>query len=90
MIDRIISFIMYFPDNLHFHFGDYEFFGLCLRRELEFPWVNRKGRNLFLNELLEHENEEDYCRFIYWYEKWQLEMFSRIRPFSSKVEIIKP
>jgi hypothetical protein len=77
MIDKLISFVTYFPENLCFHIGEYEFYGLCLKRGYEFPWDNRKERNHYLNELVENENVEDYQRFVYWYEQWYLERFHR-------------
>ena len=59
MIDRIIDFITYFPANLCFHIGEYEFLSLCLKPGDTFPWGSKKERNLFLNELAESEEEDE-------------------------------
>ena len=77
MIDRFISFIVYFPANLHFYIGEYEFYGLCLKPGDNFPWSNRKERNVFLNELAEREDAEGMDRFLYWYKAWYLNRFHR-------------
>lgn len=77
MIDRIISFITYFPENLCFHIGEYEFYGLCLKPGDHFPWASRKERSLFLDELAGSERVEDLDKFIHWNKKWYLNRFHR-------------
>jgi len=77
MIDRIISFITYFPENLRFYIEEYEFFGLCLKPGDSFPWGNKKERNVYLDELVESEKGEELDRFLYWYEAWYLFRFHR-------------
>ena len=74
MIDKIISFITYFPANLRFFIGEYEFNGLCLKPRVDFPWEGRKERNRFLNNLADEENGGDLDRFVYWTEEWNLEI----------------
>ena len=75
MIDRIINFITYFPANLRFYIGEYEFFGFCLKSGDTFPWGSKKERNLFLNELAESDEEDELDRFLYWYKEWLLTCF---------------
>ena len=72
MIDRIISFICYFPANLCFHIAEYEFSGLYVGSGDDFPWAGRKERIKFLRELTDGGSEADYERFLYWDEKWEL------------------
>lgn len=75
MIDRIINFIIFFPANLRFYIGEYEFFGFCLKPGDNFPWGNKRERNIFLNELADNEEEEELDRFLYWYKEWLLTCF---------------
>lgn len=77
MIDRFLSFIIYFPANLYFYIGEYEFYGLCLTSGDNFPWTSRKERNIFLDELAEREDAEGMDRFLYWYKEWYLNRIHR-------------
>lgn len=77
MIDRFISFVTYFPSNLRFYIGDYEFLGLRLKYEKRYPWGSRKERNRFFIELTENHTDDDLDTYLYWNEKWHLEIFHR-------------
>lgn len=77
MIDRFISFVTYFPSNLRFYIGDYEFFGLRLKFEDRFPWGSRKERNRFFIQLTESNTDEDLDKYLYWNEQWHLDLFHR-------------
>lgn len=74
MIDRIISFITYFPGNLHFYIGEYEFNGLCLQPRTDFPWSSKRERNKFLEDIAESDEVEEMDRLLYWSGEWQLEV----------------
>lgn len=77
MIDRFISFVTYFPSNLRFYIGDYEFFGLRLRSRDGYPWGSRKERNRFFIELTENTTDENLDKYLYWNEQWHLDLFHR-------------
>lgn len=74
MIEKIISFITYFPHNLQFNMAEYEFSGLSFRPEGDFPWEGRKERKRFLNDLSGSDKEEDIDRFLYLSEEWEQEL----------------
>ncbi len=74
MIDKIVSFISYFPANLKFQMAEYEYYGLSFKPKRDFPWEGRKERKRFLNDLAGSEKDGEVDRFLYWSEEWEQEL----------------
>ena len=73
MLNELIFFLRYFPENLNFVIGDFELSGLRHRHSSKFPWTGRKSRQQYMDALGERETNEAFREFLYWNREWTLE-----------------
>ncbi|MCF8225990.1 MAG: hypothetical protein K9J30_08935 [Bacteroidales bacterium] len=73
MLNELIFFLRYFPENIIFVIGDFEFNGLRHRHSRKFQWTGRKSRQQYMDALGERETNEAYREFLYWNREWTLE-----------------
>jgi hypothetical protein len=73
MLNELIFFLRYFPENMTFVIGDYEFSGIRHRHSNNFPWIGRKAHQQYMDALGEQETIEAYREFLHWNREWTLE-----------------
>ena len=73
MLNELIFFLRYFPENMTFVIGDFELTGLRHRHSSKFPWTGRKSRQQYMDALGAQETYDAYREFLYWNREWTLE-----------------
>ena len=73
MLNELLLFLRYFPENMTFEIGDFALSGIRYRHSNNFPWKGRKSHDQYMAALGEKETIEAYREFLRWNRAWTLE-----------------